>query len=144
LKALSAAAWLNRRCFAVQIGFSKNLIWTLVVKNLPHNSSRRAKHVMDSSTIHGWCLACQKVCGIGHSCLPRPEESGVPPGPGRVRLCATPVAEKLFLRGPLRPICEFVVPYVSLPGLSPPHVRGPPIARMPPYPPSSPCQPPGR
>jgi hypothetical protein len=41
LKALSAAAWLNRRCFAVQIGFSKNLIWTLVVKNLPHNSSRR-------------------------------------------------------------------------------------------------------
>ena len=25
----------------------------------------------------------------------------MPPGPGRVRLCATPVAEKLFLRGPL-------------------------------------------
>ena len=43
LKALSAAAWLNRRCFAVQIGFSKNLIWTLVVKNLPHKSSRGAK-----------------------------------------------------------------------------------------------------
>ena len=26
------------------------LIWTAVVKNLPHNSSRRAKNVMDSST----------------------------------------------------------------------------------------------
>jgi hypothetical protein len=40
LKALSAAAWLNRRCFAVQIGFSKNLIWTAVVTNLPHNFRR--------------------------------------------------------------------------------------------------------
>jgi hypothetical protein len=31
-----------------------------------------------------------------HSCRPRPEESGR----SRVRVCATSVAEKLFLRGP--------------------------------------------
>ena len=38
----------------------------------------------------------------------------MPPGPGRVRLCATPVAEKLFLRGPLMVIDTSALIAISL------------------------------
>jgi len=33
-----------------------------------------------------------KLSGVRHLCLPRPEQSGVPSGPGRQRVCATSAA----------------------------------------------------
>jgi hypothetical protein len=41
------------------------------VKNLPHNSSRRAEKITDSGTIHAWRPVFQKVCGIEHKGVPR-------------------------------------------------------------------------
>jgi hypothetical protein len=54
-------------------------------------------------TSHAGFPVLRRISEIRHSCLPRPGSSGR----GRVRLCATPVAEKLFLCGPFLAISGY-------------------------------------